>query len=142
MLRPTGERGRDAGDLGRAPPGIAEGWAVPPTYRTKEHEMGILTEQMRNLAADITSSRDERRAWLGALREDVGAMRAEMHSEGRGRRGWVKSLHGEIGRMRHELRRDLAGARRAWQEATIARPRTTFEHPAAKRPKPAARHRK
>jgi hypothetical protein len=104
--------------------------------------MGTLTEQTRVLAADIINSRDERAAWLAALRNDLGALRTEMRSEHRERRAWVKSLRGEVSQMGHELRRDLAGARRAWQEATGSRPRAAPAHSAAKRGKGAARHRK
>jgi len=104
--------------------------------------MGTLTEQMRNLAADITSSRDERHAWLGALREEVGALRGEIRSGCRERRTWARSLRGEVGKMCGEIRADLRGARRAWQEGTSARLRSGAQTSPAKRARPSGkRHR-
>jgi hypothetical protein len=104
--------------------------------------MGTLTEQMRNLAADITSSRDERHAWLGALRDEVGGLRAEIRSGCRERRSWVRSLQGEVGKMCGEIRADLRGARRAWQEGIAARPRSAAQTPSTKRARPTGKHRR
>jgi len=97
--------------------------------------MGTLTEQMRNLAADITSSRDERHAWLGALREEVGALRGEIRS------GW-RERKSEVDKMRGDIRADLRGARRAWHEATAVPARSGAETSPARRARPSGkRHR-
>jgi len=104
--------------------------------------MGTLTGQMRNLAADITSSRGERQAWLGALRDDVGGLRADLRAGSRQRRLWVKSLRGEVGRMCGEIQADLRGARRAWQEVTATRTRFRAATSPAKRARPSGKHRK
>ena len=97
--------------------------------------MGTLTEQMQNLAADITSSRDERHARLGDLREEVGALLTEIRADGRERRS-------EVAKMRGEIRADLRGARRAWQEGIAASARSGAETSPAKHAKLASKHRK
>ncbi|HUT75799.1 MAG TPA: hypothetical protein VM221_13315 [Armatimonadota bacterium] len=104
--------------------------------------MGTLTEQMRNLAADITSSRDERHAWLGALKEEVGGLRAEIRSGCRERRSWVKSLQGGVRKMCRETRADVQGARGAWQDAIAAGARSGAETSPPKHAKLASKHRK
>ena len=104
--------------------------------------MGTLTEQMRSLAGDITSSRDERGAWLGALRQEVGALRAEIRSDCRERRSGAKSLHRTVGKMCGEIHSDLLGARRAWLEATAGRTRSRSMASPAKPARTSSKHRK
>ena len=97
--------------------------------------MGTLTEQMRNLAADITSSRDERHAWLGDLREEVDALRTEIRS------GW-RERRSEVDKMRGEIRADLRGARRAWQEGIAAGARSGVKPAPARHARTTSKHRK
>jgi hypothetical protein len=104
--------------------------------------MGTLTEQMQNLAADITSSRDERHARLGDLREEVGALLTEIRSGGRERRSWVKSFQGDVRKTCREIRGDLRGARGAWHEAIAAGARSGAKTSPAKHAKLASKHRK
>jgi hypothetical protein len=104
--------------------------------------MGTLTQQMRSLAADITNSRDERHAWLGALREEVGALRTEIRSGGRERRSWVKSLQGDVRKTCREIRGDLRGARGAWHEAIAASARSSVKTAPARHARTTSKHRK
>jgi hypothetical protein len=104
--------------------------------------MGTLTEQMRNLAADITSSRDERHAWLGAIGEEVDALRGEIRSGCRERRSWVKSLQGDVRKMCRDIRGDLRGARRAWQEGIAASARSGVKTAPARHARTTSKHRK
>jgi len=104
--------------------------------------MAALTEQMRNLASDILSGHEERRAWLSGLREEVGSMREENRAElgtlrrevrdmleeseaarekaaaaaRKERKTWLGGLKKEVKGMRKEFRTDQQGARLAWRE--------------------------
>jgi len=102
--------------------------------------MGTLTQQMRGLAADITSSRDARHAWLSGLRNEVEALRAEIRSGCRERRSWAKSLQADVRKASREIRGDMLGARKAWLEATAPGSRS-FTRPApARRARAASKH--
>ena len=110
--------------------------------------MATLTEQMRDLTADIVNGHEERRAWLAALTEEVGTMREENRAElgtlrgevrdmleeseaareeaaaaaRKERKTWLGGLKKEVKGMRKEFRTDQQGARLAWQEiASLAK---------------------
>jgi hypothetical protein len=108
----------------------------------RKPKMATLTEQMRDLAADILNGHEERRAWLGALREEVGSMQEENRAElgtlrrevrdmleeseaareettaaaRKERKTWLGGLKKEVKGMRKEFRSDQQGARQAWRE--------------------------
>jgi regulator of replication initiation timing len=104
--------------------------------------MATLTEQMRDLTADVLNGHEERRVWLAALKEQVGSMREENRAElgtlrrevrdtleesqaareeaaataRKERKTWLGGLKKEVKGMRKEFRTDQQGARLAWQE--------------------------
>jgi hypothetical protein len=76
--------------------------------------MATMTEQMRNLAAEIASGHEQRRAWLNAMRDDVDAMHHEWRGQRRDRRAWVGALRKEVGALRKEIASDHREAHQAW----------------------------
>lgn len=86
--------------------------------------MATLTDQMRNLAADILNGHEERKVWLGTLRQEVKATLEESAVERekaaatarKERKTCFGGLRKEVKGMRKEFRTDQQEGRLAWQE--------------------------
>jgi len=97
--------------------------------------MGTLTEQMQNLAADIRTGHEERRAWLGDFRQGCDSMRQEREAS-------LGDLREEVDALRTEIRADMRGARRAWHQGIAASARSGVKTAPAKPGRTSSKHRK